>query len=71
MRHPGLSLAGKVLDVLDVLLPQHWQVHQHARQVAVLSLAEGLGVEGNAHELGVAQDFADLRGWTQPGSPAG
>jgi hypothetical protein len=54
------SLAGEVLDVVHVLLPQHGQVAHDAWQVAVLALPQLVGAHDEALELLPVQDLRDL-----------
>ena len=55
-----LVLAAEVLQVVDVLLGEHGDLHLHAGQVAVLALPELLRVEDPPLELVRAQDLHHL-----------
>mmetsp|Transcript_23249 Transcript_23249/g.55640 ORF Transcript_23249/g.55640 Transcript_23249/m.55640 type:complete len:273 (+) Transcript_23249:288-1106(+) len=52
-----MMLAGKVLEVVNVLLHEDRDVDLHARQVAVLALTERLGVHHRPPQLRLTQDL--------------
>jgi len=52
-----MVLGCKVLQVINVLLRQHRDVHLDTRQVAVLALTQALAVEHSAAQLSARQDL--------------
>jgi hypothetical protein len=55
-----LVLAAEVLQVIDVIGCQHWQIHVHTRQVAVLALPQLVRVDDLALQLLLIEDLLDL-----------
>ena len=46
-----LVLAAEILNIIDIIGGENWQVHLDARQVHVLALPQLLGVHGLATHL--------------------